>query len=197
MSDHRWRRGFEEITSNVKVDATDIDDDNEEPERCSCRSHSNEACCYDERCFNFATQTECVSRCHAGCKNQRFRKRQYANIEVRESPGKGYGLFTNMDLRAGQFIYEYLGELISLKELHRRMQENVTERHLYAMQLNTKTFLDSRKKGSIGRFINHSCEPNCIIEIWNSEGCLKAGIFATKVISSNTELSFDYQVLTN
>jgi SET domain len=25
----------------------------------------------------------------------------------------------------------------------------------------------------VGRFINHSCEPNCIIEIWSSGGCLK------------------------
>ena len=27
----------------------------------------------------------------------------------------------------------------------------------------------------MGRFINHSCEPNCIIEIWSSGGCLKVG----------------------
>ena len=50
-----------------------------------------------------------------------------------------------------------------------------------------------RKKGTIGRFINHSCEPNCTIEIWNVRGKLKPGIFTLKDISKGEELSFDYK----
>jgi [histone H3]-lysine36 N-trimethyltransferase len=197
MSDQRWRRGFEEITSNISVDATDIDEDNDEPERCTCQApYKKGPCCFDERCVNYATQTECTV-CHPGCQNQRFRRRQFANIEVREAPGKGFGLFTNEDLKPGQFVYEYYGELISLKELNRRMNESVSERHLYAMQLNSRTFLDSRKKGSIGRFINHSCEPNCQIEVWNSCGRLHVGIFTTASIAASEELTFDYQVHTD
>jgi hypothetical protein len=72
--------------------------------------------------------------------------------------------------------------------------DNLTdEQHLYAMQLNAKTYLDSRTKGAIGRFINHSCEPNCIIEIWSNNGVLHVGIFTIKEVAAGAELSFDYQ----
>ena len=32
-------------------------------------------------------------------------------------------------------------------ELNRRMEESVGDRHVYAMQLNSKAYLDSRNKG--------------------------------------------------
>jgi histone-lysine N-methyltransferase SETD2 len=110
---------------------------------------------------------ECVG-CHKGCKNQRFQRRHYANIDVVETQGKGYGLVAREILPRGTFVNEYFGELISLKELQRRMLESKErgERHLYAMQLSNKCYIDSRRKGSIGRFINHSCEPNCTVEVW-------------------------------
>ena len=47
-----------------------------------------------------------------------------------------------------QFVSEYLGELISLKELNNRMNRLTNEQHLYAMQLNSKAYLDSRNKGN-------------------------------------------------
>jgi hypothetical protein len=46
-----------------------------------------------------------------------------------------------------QFLQEYYGECISLRELNRRMEENVGDRHLYAMQLHSKAYLDSKNKG--------------------------------------------------
>ena len=143
--------------------------------------------------MNVATQTECHD-CWPGCQNKRFQIKKYSNIDVLETIGKGFGLFAKEDIPSKQFVYEYFGELVSHKELIKRMHENIQERHLYAMQLSTKAFLDSRKKGSIGRFINHSCEPNCCIEIWNVLGKYHAGIFTTAYVAKDTELTFDYQV---
>lgn len=52
-------RGYELITSNVLMDATDKG--GEETEQCDCsKPASGSSCCYDERCYNFATQTECI-----------------------------------------------------------------------------------------------------------------------------------------
>jgi hypothetical protein len=57
--DQKWMRGYELITSNVLIDATDKG--GEETEQCDCpKPASGSSCCYDERCYNFATQTECI-----------------------------------------------------------------------------------------------------------------------------------------
>lgn len=60
------------------------------------------------------------------------------------------------------------------------------------MELKPGTYLDARYKGSISRFINHSCEPNCTVEVWTVGKKLRVGIFSLKSIPSGTELTFDY-----
>ena len=47
-------------------------------------------------------------------------------------------------------------------------------------------------QGALGRFINHSCDPNCETQKWLVHGELAIGLFATKDIPANTELTFDY-----
>ena len=39
------------------------------------------------------------------------------------------------DLVKGDFLYEYVGELISTKDLNHRMQGYVKKKHLYVMQV--------------------------------------------------------------
>ena len=134
----RWKRGFVEIDDNVRVDATDTDDEDDDDhfEKCTCSSKvaPNAKCCTDESCVNYATQVECVV-CGKGCQNQRFAKKTYANVTVREAPGKGFGLFTEEALPARAFVYEYLGEIISSKELKKRLYDARHERHLFAMEV--------------------------------------------------------------
>ena len=47
-------------------------------------------------------------------------------------------------------------------------------------------------QGALGRFINHSCQPNCDTQKWSVHGELAIGLFAAKDIPANTELTFDY-----
>jgi SET domain-containing protein len=61
------------------------------------------------------------------------------------------------------------------------------------MQLGPGRFIDARTKGAITRFINHSCEPNCRIEIWTVEGKRRIGVYAIKDVPAGTELTFDYK----
>lgn len=50
-----------------------------------------------------------------------------------------------------------------------------------------------RMQGALGRFINHSCEPNCETQKWVVQGSeIAIGLFTTKAIPANTELTFDY-----
>ena len=63
----------------------------------------------------------------------------------------------------------------------------------YLMRLSGKEVIDPTIKGNIARFINHSCEPNCITAKWNVLGEIGVGIFALKDIKIGEELNFDYR----
>ena len=52
--------------------------------------------------------------------------------------------------------------------------------------------IDCTHKGNEARFINHSCEPNCEVQMWNVGGLKRFGIFATAAACAGVELTFDY-----
>lgn len=47
-------------------------------------------------------------------------------------------------------------------------------------------------QGALGRFINHSCDPNCETQKWVVHGELAIGLFALKDVQAGQELTFDY-----
>jgi hypothetical protein len=42
--------------------------------------------------------------------------------------------------------------------------------------------------------MNHSCNPNCKADKWTVAGEIRMGLFATKDIAKNTELTFSYNL---
>ena len=61
------------------------------------------------------------------------------------------------------------------------------------MKIGNSEVIDPTFKGNMARFINHSCQPNCITEKWNVLGEICVGIFASRDIEEDEELTFDYQ----
>lgn len=48
-------------------------------------------------------------------------------------------------------------------------------------------------RGSIARFVNHACEPNCRMEKWTVGGKPRMALFAgDRGVSTGEELSYDY-----
>lgn len=47
-------------------------------------------------------------------------------------------------------------------------------------------------QGALGRFINHSCEPNCETQKWVVQGELAIGLFTQRSVKAGEELTFDY-----
>jgi SET domain-containing protein len=64
----------------------------------------------------------------------------------------------------------------------------------YFLALDQGLTIDAKDKANLARFINHSCDPNCITQVWNVAGEPRAGIFAVRDIPAGEELSFDYHV---
>lgn len=59
-------------------------------------------------------------------------------------------------IRAGQFLIEYVGELIDDKEVERRLWEakRSNEPNFYMMEIGPDVTIDARYKGSIARLLN-------------------------------------------
>jgi len=141
---------------------------------------------------------ECIGDCACGaaCQNQRFQRQQYANVAVISTEKKGYGLRADSDFREHQFIFEYIGEVIGEAIFRRRMVQYDEEgiKHFYFMSLSKGEFVDATKKGNLGRFCNHSCNPNCYVDKWVVGEKLRMGIFAERAIAKGEELVFNYNV---
>ena len=141
---------------------------------------------------------ECFGDCGCGsdCLNQRFQRRQYANVTVIQTEKKGYGLRTEFDLQPNDFIFEYVGEVIHEGQFRKRMHQYDEEgiKHFYFMSLSKGEFVDATKKGNFGRFCNHSCNPNCYVDKWVVGDKLRMGIFAERKIRAGEELVFNYNV---
>ncbi|KAK9270236.1 hypothetical protein L1049_025813 [Liquidambar formosana] len=165
---------------------------------CECRYDANnpDSAC-GERCLNLLTSTECTPGycpCGFNCKNQRFQKCEYAKTKLFRTEGRGWGILADENIKAGQFIIEYCGEVISWKEARRRSQTYEIQglKDAYIISLNAHESIDATKKGSLARFINHSCQPNCETRKWTVLGEIRVGIFAKQDISVGTELAYDY-----
>ncbi|KAG0485216.1 hypothetical protein HPP92_009295 [Vanilla planifolia] len=93
---------------------------------CVCLYDPNdqESAC-GEHCLNVLTSTECTPGCcPCGnfCMNQRFQKCQYAKSILFKTEGRGWGLLAGENIKFGQFVIEYCGEVISWKDAKQRSQ---------------------------------------------------------------------------
>ncbi|KAK0200857.1 hypothetical protein DFS33DRAFT_1265721 [Desarmillaria ectypa] len=171
---------------------------------CDCTYEHGEdspedACGQDSDCINRLTQVECLvddCRCQSYCRNQRFQNKEYASIEIVKTEMKGYGLRAEEDLTKDTFIYEYIGDVVNNQSFKKRMRDYASEgiEHFYFMMLQKDEFIDATKNGGIGRFANHSCNPNCYVAKWTIGNTVRMGIFAKRYIRKCEELTFNYNV---
>lgn len=149
-----------------------------------------------EDCLNRLLMIECGSRCVVGdrCTNKRFQNCEYAKCEVFRTEKKGLGLRAVIDLFAGEFIMEYVGEVVDPKDFRRRAKEYSKDKnkHYYFMALKSDQIIDATMKGNVSRFINHSCDPNSETQKWTVNGELRIGFFIKKFIAAGEEITFDY-----
>lgn len=94
------------------------------------------------------------------------------------------GLFATERIPKGTYIIEYTGEKITKEESARRLAGY----NPYIFHLNYRYDIDGSTLENIARYINHSCDPNCEVEISKSQ----IWIVAIRTIASGEELSFNY-----
>ncbi|TNN17525.1 Histone-lysine N-methyltransferase NSD2 [Schistosoma japonicum] len=165
---------------------------------CECKPNSEDPCGPSSRCINRELHYECLpSVCPNGdsCRNQRFTKRLYPpQRPFWTGDQRGWGLKTMTAIRAGEFVNEYIGDLIDEDEANRRLrfahENNIT--NYYMMKLDSQRIIDAGPKGNLSRFMNHSCDPNLNTQKWTVNGDNRIGLFAVRDISAGEELTFNY-----
>ncbi|KAK9748897.1 hypothetical protein RND81_02G088800 [Saponaria officinalis] len=164
---------------------------------CHCKPPADGTLGCGGQCLNRMLNIECVhGTCPCGdfCSNQQFQQRSYANLSWFRSGRKGYGLQVLEDTCEGKFLIEYVGEVLDLQSYEARQKEYALKghKHFYFMTLNGNEVIDACSKGNLGRFVNHSCDPNCRTEKWVVNGEICVGLFALRNIRKGEELTFDY-----
>jgi histone-lysine N-methyltransferase ASH1L len=106
---------------------------------------------------------------------------------------QGWGVRTKLPIKCGEFILEYVGEVVSDQEFKERMATiYVNDTHHYCLHLDGGLVIDGHRMGGDGRFVNHSCQPNCEMQKWSVNGQFRMALFALRDIDSSEELTYDY-----
>jgi SET domain-containing protein len=93
----------------------------------------------------------------------------------------GLGLFAGEDIKKGTCVIEYTGREVVGKEQY-------TSRSKYLFEVSKTRMIDGAVRSNTARYINHSCAPNCEIEIKKGHVL----VMAKKNIKAGEELNYDY-----
>lgn len=105
------------------------------------------------------------------------------------SPIQGRGAFAGRFIPRRTRIIEYTGERITHAEADARYDDESMERHhTWLFSVSGRVVVDAAFGGNDARFINHSCEPNCVIEIERGRVYVDAWVD----IQVGEELTYDY-----
>lgn len=183
------------VIGKVQIQVADL----AEIPRCNCKPADENPCGLESECLNRMLQYECHPQvCPAGdrCQNQCFTKRLYPDAEVIKTERRGWGLRTKRSIKKGEFVNEYVGELIDEEECRLRIQrahENSVT-NFYMLTVTKDRIIDAGPKGNYSRFMNHSCNPNCETQKWTVNGDVRVGLFALCDIPAGMELTFNYNL---
>lgn len=101
-------------------------------------------------------------------------------LRVGRSP-TGLGLFVQVPIQKGSCIVEYTGRRVSKKEEYESNSK-------YLFEISKTKTIDGRSKSNKARWVNHSCRPNCEIEIRKE----RVYVFSKRNIKAGEELTYDY-----
>ncbi len=110
-------------------------------------------------------------------------------IRVGRSKIQGRGVFAKRKIPRGTRIIEYAGDRIPKKDLLSDVENGLTS-HKYVLSINDELSVDGERNGNEARFINHSCEPNCEVYVFDEVPY----IYAMVEIHRWEELTFDYKL---
>lgn len=143
-------------------------------------------------------------RCDKTCRNRVVQNGRKVPLCIfRTSNGCGWGVRAMRKIHCGEYVCEYVGEIITHEEaeIRGRAYDQEGRTYLFDLDYNSKDnpyTVDAAKFGNVSHFINHSCDPNLgVYAVWinNSDPNLpKLALFALREIERDEEVTFDYMM---
>uniref|UniRef100_A0A3P9JMX3 SET domain and mariner transposase fusion gene n=1 Tax=Oryzias latipes TaxID=8090 RepID=A0A3P9JMX3_ORYLA len=139
--------------------------------------------------------------CSDSCSNRVVQKGLQLSLEVFHTSNRGWGVRTLQQIPRGTFVCEYAGEVVSFVEARGRQLSQSAEENNYIIAVVehagsgsvTKTFVDPTRVGNVGRFLNHSCQPNLVMVPVRVHSVVPSlALFAARDVRTEEELTFDY-----
>jgi SET domain-containing protein len=116
------------------------------------------------------------------------RRKRYV---VRDSAIHGRGVFARRPIKAGEFVIDYRGAVLTWEEASNAfLNRGGDHGHTMLFDLGDDLVIDGAHGGNEARFINHGCEPNCEAVITGRT----IEIHAARDIAKGEELLLDYQL---
>ncbi|PAN06989.1 hypothetical protein PAHAL_1G303300 [Panicum hallii] len=130
----------------------------------NCRADS--ICKEDCECRGLSMSCSKNCRCSDLCTNRPFRKDK--KIKIVKTERCGWGAVALEPLEKGDFVIEYVGEVIDDAICEQRLWDirDRGDKNFYMCEISKDFTIDATFKGNASRFLNHSCEPNCKLEKW-------------------------------
>jgi uncharacterized protein len=109
-------------------------------------------------------------------------------IKRRRSKLHGYGVFAGEPINKNKRIIDYAGQLISNKQSVNREDRYLRKGCIWVFRVNRAWSRDANVDGNLARFINHSCTPNCWVDVVDKTIWIRAA----RNIKPGEELTYDY-----
>ncbi|XP_057430251.1 histone-lysine N-methyltransferase ASHR3 [Lotus japonicus] len=163
--------------------------DDEDAGCTSCSSTCSEDCVCRVQCISCSK----ACRCSENCSNRPFRKEK--KMEIVKTLLCGWGVEAAEAIEKGEFIIEYIGEVIDDALCEKRLWDMKDQgvQNFYMCEIRKDFTIDATFKGNTSRFLNHSCNPNCVLEKWQVDGETRVGVFAARSIEVGEPLTYDYR----
>lgn len=143
-------------------------------------------------------------KCKKDCKNRVVQNGRKVPLCIfRTSNGCGWGVKAMRRIHCGEFVCEYVGEVITHDEAELRGKTYDAEGRTYLFDLDYESndnpyTVDAAKYGNVSHFINHSCDPNLVVyAVWincSDPNLPRLALFALREIQRYEELTFDYMM---
>ncbi|KAH0537931.1 hypothetical protein FGG08_005413 [Glutinoglossum americanum] len=131
--------------------------------------------------------------CLRKCTNVALQRDRPKRTLIGASRLAGYGLFMGEPAKAGEFLGEYKGELISNDEAERRGVVYDVRGFSYLFNVNEDHVIDANRAGNKFRFVNHSrLGENCAPRVVFANGVHRIGMYARRDLVVGEELYFNY-----
>ena len=123
---------------------------------------------------------------------------------VFRTANRGFGLRTVDPIVKDKFVCEYAGEVLDKETAVQRTKTlaSVPNSNYYILTVKEHidkgdtliTYIDPMYVGNVGRFINHSCEPNLyMVPVRINNSVPRIALFASRDIQAEEELTFSYR----